>query len=63
MEAHVDCLRLLLLDDDSDDDDDHPTTLLCSVTPSPILADSGATHVLLRESVLPSLAHLMRPAQ
>jgi hypothetical protein len=35
---------------------------LCSITPSPILADSGATHVLLRESVLPSLAHLMRPA-
>ncbi len=26
------------------------------------LADSGATHILLRESVLPSLAHLMRPA-
>ena len=36
--------------------------LLCTITPSPILADSGATHVLLRESVLPSLAHLMRPA-
>jgi hypothetical protein len=28
-----------------------------------ILVDSGATHVLLRESVLPSLAHLMRPAK
>jgi hypothetical protein len=50
--------------DDSDDDevDEYSTSpaLLCSITPSPILADSGATHVLLRESVLPSLSHLMR---
>jgi hypothetical protein len=36
--------------------------LLCSIIPSPILADSGATHVLLRESVLPSLSHLTSPA-
>ena len=49
--------------DDSDDDTSPHTPLLCSINPSPILADSGATHVLLRESVLPSLAHLMRPAQ
>jgi hypothetical protein len=39
-----------------------PHPALCAITPSPILADSGATHVLLRESVLPSLAHLMHPA-
>jgi hypothetical protein len=52
--------------DDSDDDesdDSFPTpALLCSSTPSPILADSGATHVLLRESVLPSLSHLIHSA-
>jgi hypothetical protein len=47
---------------DSDDDDCYHTPLLCSVIPPPILVDSGATHVLLRESVLPSFAHLMRPA-
>jgi hypothetical protein len=32
--------------DDSDDNPSHPP-LLCSITPSLILADSGATHVLL----------------
>jgi hypothetical protein len=47
---------------DSDDDQTSPP-LLCSITPSPIiLADSGAIHVLLRESVFPFLSHLMHPA-
>jgi hypothetical protein len=56
-------LFAVLKSDDSDDEDCYHTPLLCSVTPSPILADSGATHVIPpREFVLPSLAHLMRPA-
>ena len=41
---------------DSDGEDPPTPALLCAITPSPILADSGATHVLLRESVLPSLS-------
>ena len=47
---------------DSDGEDPPTPALLCAITPSPILADSGATHVLLRESVLPSLSHLVHPA-
>jgi hypothetical protein len=46
---------------DSDDEDPSPPALLCPITPSSIVADSGATHVLLNESILPSLAHLMHP--
>jgi hypothetical protein len=48
-------------DDDESDEDSTPPALLCSIASSPILGDSGATHVLLREPALPSLSHLMRP--
>ncbi len=59
--SHPNPFATLESDDSDDESNETPPAFLCSITPSPILADSGAMHVLLRESVLPSLSHLMRP--
>ncbi len=61
-EGSFDALESDDSDDEEEDEDSSTPALLCFITPSPILADSGTTHVLLRESVLPSLTHFMRPA-